>query len=325
MNIAIIGCGLIGAKRAESLPSDVHLVGCFDVVSKVCEEFALKFQTTAYDSLNEILDIQKLDAIVVSTKHDSLSKISIAGLQKGLHVFVEKPGAINYSELLKMSEIATSKKLKLHIGYNHQYHPGIQKARSLVTNEEIGPLMFIRGRYGHGGRIGYEKEWRADKAQSGGGELIDQGTHLIEIAISLLGDLELDYCATPTYFWNMPVEDNAFISAINRLGAIAFLHASCTEWKNLFSLEIYGKKGKIEVNGLGRSYGVETVTFHKMLDEMGPPQSESWSFDSPDSSWSLELDEFLFDIINGTNKSNNVSSSLSVLKLVKEIYERTGR
>jgi len=325
VNIAIIGCGVIGGKRAELLPNNVRLIGCFDILPKVSQEFALKFQTTAFDSLDQILKIQNLDAVVVSTKHDSLSKISIAALQKGLHVFVEKPGAIRYLELLKMSEIATSNNLKLHIGYNHQYHPGIQKAHSLIANGEIGPLMFIRARYGHGGRIGYEKEWRADKAQSGGGELIDQGTHLIEIAISLLGEIELDYCATPTYFWNMRVEDNAFISAKNKSGAIAFLHASCTEWKNLFSLEIYGKKGKIDVNGLGRSYGVETVTFHKMLNEMGPPQSESWNFDLPDSSWSLELDEFLSDVTNGTNRSNNVSSSLFVLKLVEEIYERTGR
>jgi predicted dehydrogenase len=323
MKIAIIGCGLIGSKRAESLPEHVSLVGCYDAKSEVCENFALKYQTRAFETLEKIFEIQNLDAVAISTQHDSLAKISIEALNRGLHVFVEKPGAIKPEDLIRMQEIAIAKNLILHIGYNHQYHPAIQKTHSLISNQEIGELMFIRARYGHGGRIGYEKEWRADKTKSGGGELIDQGTHLLEIAISLLGELKLDYCATPTYFWNMNVEDNVFISVKNNTGAIAFLHASCTEWKNTFSLEVYGKKGKIDVNGLGRSYGVETLTLHKMLPEMGPPVTTTWIFDEPDTSWSLELVEFFNDVKNDTNNANNLAPALNVLELVSEIYERT--
>ena len=325
MNIAIIGCGVIGGKRAELLPNNVRLIGCFDILPKVSQEFALKFQTTAFDSLDQILKIQNLDAVVVSTKHDSLSKISIAALQKGLHVFVEKPGAIRYLELLKMSEIATSNNLKLHIGYNHQYHPGIQKAHSLIANGEIGPLMFIRARYGHGGRIGYEKEWRADKAQSGGGELIDQGTHLIEIAISLLGEIELDYCATPTYFWNMRVEDNAFISAKNKSGAIAFLHASCTEWKNLFSFEIFGRDGKLQIDGLGGSYGVERLTLYKMLPQLGPPETSAWEYPMGDSSWALECREFFRDIQDGRESLPGLYDAAKALEIVREVCRKSNK
>jgi len=130
---------------------------------------------------------------------------------------------------------------------------------------------------------------RADKSKSGGGELIDQGTHLIDLSIGFLGKLQVDYAATPNFFWDMDVEDNVFMSLQNNSGNIAFLQASCTEWKNMFSLEIYGNTGKIEISGLGRSYGVETLTLHKMLPEMGPPISESWSFVEPDNSWALEM------------------------------------
>jgi hypothetical protein len=93
----------------------------------------------------------------------------------------------------------------------------------------------------------------------------------------------------------------------------------------MFSLEIYGKKGKLEISGLGRSYGVETLTFHKMLPEMGPPNSESWSYPELDDSWTIEIGEFIDDIKNGTTKSDNLDSSLEVLRVIGEIYSRTNR
>jgi predicted dehydrogenase len=123
----------------------------------------------------------------------------------------------------------------------------------------------------------------------------------------------------------MAVEDNVFMSLKNIEGNIAFLQASCTEWKNMFSLEIYGKMGKIEISGLGRSYGEETLTFHKMLPEMGPPVTETWSFPEPDDSWEIEMREFINDLQTGTNNSDNLESSLEVLRVIGEIYSRTNR
>jgi predicted dehydrogenase len=246
-------------------------------------------------------------------------------LNAGKHVFVEKPGAINYLKFKSICELANKNKLKVHIGYNHRYHPAVKKAFEIVNAGLIDKVMFLRGRYGHGGRLGYEKEWRADKLKSGGGELIDQGTHLIDLSIGFLGDLQIDYAATPNYFWDMMVEDNVFMALKNKAGSIAFLQASSTEWKNMFSLEIYGKTGKIEISGLGRSYGVETLTYHKMLPEMGPPISETWNFPEPDDSWSLEMSEFIKDIQLGTAKSDNTDSSQEVLRVIGEIYLRTGR
>jgi predicted dehydrogenase len=246
-------------------------------------------------------------------------------LNAGKHVFVEKPGAINHIEFEDICEVARKNELKVHVGYNHRYHPALRKASELFNEGWIGEVMFLRGRYGHGGRLGYEKEWRADKLKSGGGELIDQGTHLIDLSIGFLGKLQLDYAATPNYFWNMAVEDNVFMSLRNEGGRIAFLHASCTEWKNMFSLEIYGKKGKLEISGLGRSYGVETLTFHKMLPEMGLPISETWSYPEPDDSWEIELGEFINDIQIGSSKSDNLDSSLEVLRVIGDIYSRTSR
>jgi len=300
-------------------------MGCFDTNTSAAEVFATEFGTKTFTSVNELLAVGELDFVIVATRHDSLSPLAIATLNAGKHVFIEKPGALNHDEFLKIHEVANKNKLRVHIGYNHQYHPAISKAMQIFVEGLIGELMFLRGRYGHGGRLGYEKEWRADKLKSGGGELIDQGTHLIELSLAFLGDVQLDYAAVPNYFWDMPVEDNAFISLKNNAGNIAFLQASCTEWKNKFSMEVYGKAGKLEISGLGRSYGVETLTFHKMLPEMGPPVTQTWSFPEPDNSWALEMLDFIEDLRTGTRNSDNLDSSLEVLRVIGEIYSRTNR
>ncbi len=156
--------------------------------------------------------------------------------------------------------------------------------------------MFIRARYGHGGRIGYDREWRADPKLSGGGELIDQGVHLIDLAASFMGEFTTVDGHAATYFWDMPVDDNAFLSLRTAAGQTAWLQVSCTEWKNLFSFEIYFKRAKLHIEGLGGSYGLERLSYYKMLPEMGPPETVIYEFPRSDTSWALELDEFLEDI-----------------------------
>jgi predicted dehydrogenase len=325
MKAAVIGCGLIGKRRALAFPEFVELAGCFDEVLSVAESFATEFNIKSFTSLEELLQIEDLCFVVIATRHDSLHSLAITALDAGKHVFIEKPGAINRYEFERVWDAARRNGVKVHIGYNHRYHRALRKAFELSASGALGELMFLRGRYGHGGRLGYEKEWRADILKSGGGELIDQGSHLIDLSIRFLGNLKLDYAATPNYFWEMPVEDNVFMSLKNNEGGIAFLQASCTEWKNMFSLEIYGKTGKIEISGLGRSYGVETITLHRMLPEMGPPISETWNFPEPDNSWEVEMGEFVDDLKSGTSKSDNLDSSLEVLRLIGEIYLRTDR
>ena len=321
-NIAIIGCGLIGEKRARALVKNSNLTICFDSNSEKSKLFSEKYKCREAKSISQIVREKDVDVVIVATRHDSLANIALELINSRKHVFIEKPGALNskdFDKILKAKESFPD--TKIHIGYNHRFHKGISEALKIFQSGEIGQLMFLRARYGHGGRLGYEREWRASKDISGGGELIDQGSHLIELAIAFLGDINLNYAATPTYFWNMNVEDNAFVSLSNNNGNIAFLHASCTEWKNMFSLEVYCKFGKIEVTGLGGSYGLERLTLYKMLPEMGPPHTQNWEFPGEDESWELEIQEFLQDVENDTNLSNNLASSKKVLDIISEIYE----
>ena len=198
------------------------------------------------------------------------------------------------------------------------------KALELFRSGALGPMMFVRGRYGQGGRIGYDKEWRADPKLSGGGELIDQGVHLIDLAGIFLGEFTTVEGHAATYFWNMPVDDNAFLSLRNAAGQTAWLHVSCTEWKNLFSLEIYGRDAKLHWEGLGGSYGVERLTYYKMLPQMGPPETTIWEFPRGDESWKIEMAEFFEDIRLKRTPVPGLKEAKAALAVVESLYARAG-
>jgi predicted dehydrogenase len=262
-----------------------------------------------------------VDIVIVATTNDGLVEASLAAVHAGKHVLVEKPAARNTAEIDRLSAAAEHSGTLVRVGFNHRYHSSLIKARQLVDALELGELMFVRGRYGHGGRPGYEREWRADPALSGGGELIDQGVHLIDLSRWFLGDFVEVQGFAHTYFWDMPVEDNGFMLLRTDHNRAAFLHVSCTEWKNLFSLEIYGRTGKIHIEGLGGSYGLERLSFYKMLPEMGPPETIIWEYPRLDDSWAVEFSEFLEDIRLQRVPSASLSDARAALSVVEKIYK----
>jgi predicted dehydrogenase len=237
---------------------------------------------------------------------------------------VEKPAAIRVKELEQLETLAQKHGALVRVGYNHRYHPACLKALEIFQSGALGPILFLRGRYGQGGRIGYDKEWRADPKLSGGGELIDQGVHLIDLAGIFLGPFTQVDGHVATYFWKMPVDDNAFLSLRNAEGRTAWLHASCTEWKNLFSLEIYGRDGKLHWEGLGGSYGLERLSYYKMLPEMGPPETTIYEYPRGDASWKIEMTEFFEDIRLRRTPVPGLKEAKAALAVVEKIYARRG-
>jgi predicted dehydrogenase len=266
------------------------------------------------------LDDPAVDAVIVATLNNALAPITLRAISAGKHALVEKPAGISMAEIEGLMTLAAGKRVCVRVGYNHRFHPAVQKARELVDAGALGPLMFIRARYGHGGRLGYDREWRADPALSGGGELIDQGVHLIDLAGWFLGDFPRVEGHIGTYYWDMPVEDNAFLSLGTASGQTAWLHASCSEWKNLFSFEIYGRAGKLQIEGLGGSYGVERLTLYKMLPEMGPPETTNWEFPGEDDSWNLEMEAFLEDIRLKRTPVPGLREARTAMEVVEKVY-----
>ena len=189
-----------------------------------------------------------------------------------------------------------------------------------MQSQKYGQVQFIRARYGHGGRLGYEKEWRANKEISGGGELIDQGSHLLDLTQFLAGKTTLLFSDTPKIYWDMEVEDNAILYGELENNGRFLLHASWTEWKNLFSFEIFLKTAKIEVSGLGGSYGDETIIIHHMESGLGIPIRKSEVFAGSDDSWKLELDDVVSAIQGNPTIGAAGSNALETLNKISMAY-----
>jgi predicted dehydrogenase len=274
--------------------------------------------------LEAVLGDSEVDVVMVAAANAALASLTLRAVRAGKHVLVEKPGGIRSRQLAEIESAAAGARALVRIGYNHRFHPGFRKAYKLVRQEDLGDVMFIRGRYGHGGRVGYDREWRMDPAQGGGGELIDQGVHLIDLAASFLGEFVTVDGHAATYFWNSQVDDNAFLSLRTARGQTAWLQVSCTEWKNLFSFEIYFKRTKLHIEGLGGSYGLERLYYYKMLPEMGPPETVIYEFPRGDTSWALEIAEFLEDIRLNRTPVPGLKEGRKTLEIVEAIYRKSG-
>jgi len=325
LGVAIIGCGLIGTKRARAM-GDCRVRVCCDARLERAEALAARFSgAEASVDWRAAAAHEDVDIVVVATTHDALAAVAEAAAAAGKHVLIEKPGARRAAELEPVRREAGRTGARVRVGFNHRYHRAMQEARRIFLSGALGEMMYVRGRYGHGGRLGYEREWRADPAASGGGELLDQGVHLIDLARWFLGDFERVQGHIATYFWNMPVEDNAFLILTTAGGQAAFLHATWTEWKNLFSLEICGRQAKLEISGLGGSYGVERLAFYRMTPEMGPPETTIREYPMTDHSWDAEFADFLDDIRLGRDPVPGIRDAQAALGVIEKVYREAGR
>lgn len=316
--ILLLGCGFIGVKRLQSLPPGVRVVGVADLDAGRAGSLGRELGVPAHSDPDALMLSTPPGAlVVVATTHDALAASAANAISAGHHVLVEKPGACNAAEFAPVVEAAKAAGRELRVGYNHRFHPSFVQIRSQLAEADPGPLLNIRARYGHGGRVGYDKEWRADP-ERGGGELLDQGSHLLDLSRTFATDLQLVFAELSTQFWDMRVEDNAWLALRSPAGAFAWLHATWTEWKNLFSFEITWRTAKAEVTGLGGSYGAERLVWHQMLPEMGPPQSTEWIFDGPDLSWGLEMVDVLDACAGLGCRGASADDGLAVLRLVEE-------
>jgi predicted dehydrogenase len=323
MRIAIVGCGLIGNKRAAALTDEHQLVACADVELGRAQALAGRYAGCAAEQDWRKVLRDDVDAVIVSTTNDMLAPVTLAAIEAGKHVLVEKPAARSAAELVPVIAAQKSAGVIVKVGFNLRFHPALVRTRQLIDDGAIGPLMYLRGRYGHGGRLGMEKEWRGNPEIAGGGEMLDQGIHLVDLARWFLGDFADVTGQVARFFWNWPVEDNGFALLKTAAGQIAWLHASCTEWKNIFSLEIFGQTGKLQIDGLGGSYGPERLTHYQMLPQMGPPNVNEYSFPPEDLSWREEFIHFAQCIREQRPPLSTLSDAQAAVAIVETLYRNS--
>jgi predicted dehydrogenase len=325
LRVGVLGCGQIGVKRARALAPQDTLVGCCDLSAAAAVELASQHGARACPTPEELLSLGA-DVVIVAAVHDQLAGLAEEALAAGAHVLVEKPAGISSAQIDRLMACQSASGRLVKVGFNHRFHPGIARAAAEVHSGRHGDLMHVRARYGHGGRPGYDREWRADPARSGGGELIDQGMHLLDISNWLAGPLPLHSALLRTQFWDAEVEDNAALllgeAGVHR-APWATLHVSWTEWKNLFSLEIYCHVAKLQVDGLVRSYGPQRLRIYTMGPELGPPALEEIRYPPEDRSWTAEWEHFAEAIVaaDGRPLLGDLRSARDAWEQVEAAYE----
>jgi predicted dehydrogenase len=348
VRVALIGCGVMGRKRALALcdfPDD-ELVVVADVDRHRASQLATEMTCFATTDWEEAVARADIEIVIVATTHDWLTAVTLAALRLGKHVLVEKPMGRTPAEAEQICSAVETAGLIVKVGFNHRHHPAIRMAHELCQAGVIGDILFARCRYGHGGRPGYGKEWRANLAIAGGGELLDQGIHAIDLFRWFIGEFSEAAGFTASYFWTNPsslvsegaagphhnpgaaaVEDNAFALFRTSHGQVASLHASWTQWKNQFSFEVFGTTGYLLVEGLGGSYGLERLTVGRQPAEGGPPSEDRHEFPGPDQSWNQEWRDFIAAIREGHQPLTTGQDGLRALRMVHAVYDsaRSGR
>lgn len=327
IKVGLVGLGKMGKIHGREILKHplTELVNGADTDTSKFNDFP---DIECCQNINDVIQ-SDVDAIFVCTPNKYTPDIVIAALDAGKHVFSEKPPG-RYVEDIE-SIIAAEKRnpdLKLMFGFNHRFHAGIQEAKRIIDSGRLGRILWMRGIYGKCGGNRFEDEWRSSKDVCGGGILLDQGIHMLDLFRLFCGDFVEVKSMVNTAYWNIDVEDNAFAILRDSEGRTAMLHSSSTQWKHRFNLEIYASEGYLSVNGIlssTRSYGDETITVaRKQFDNgfaMGKPREEVIYFDT-DPSWELELAEFV-KAIQSDEPVVHCSShdALKAMELVYAIYK----
>ncbi len=328
IRIGIIGFGIVGQKRFKLLREHPS----YEVVA-ICEPAELselkEISLPVYRNYEEIFN-NSLDAVVVSTPNNVSSEIVVSGLRKGLHVFCEKPPGRNLSEIQAVvDEEQKHPSLKLKYGFNHRYHEAIKEAKSIIDSKRLGYVLSLKGIYGKSGGKNFDNIWRTKRNIAGGGILLDQGIHMLDIFRYFCGDFTEYYSFVQNNFWNHDVEDNVFAIMKNSKDQVAMIHSSATLWKHTFSMDITLSEGYLKLYGIlsgTMSYGRESliIGYRQFEDEtkaFGNPREEIIYFDR-DNSWKEELDDFAECILEDKPvEAGNSSDALRSIEMVYSIYK----
>lgn len=330
LKVAIIGCGYMGEIRRRVIERNLglELIGILDIDASAREKIK---DCSTFDSFENLIK-EDINVIFVCTPNLYSPQYCIESLKRGKHVFCEKPPGRNIEDITNIIKAEReSDNCKLMFGFNHRFHPGIMRAKVIVDSGKLGRIVNIRGLYGKSGGIHFRNSWRNDKNISGGGILLDQGIHMLDLFRYFCGDFEFVKCILNNSFWNFDVEDNAFVILQNTKGQMAFFHSSATMWKHTFRIDITLGNGYMIIEGLlskTGSYGREQITigkrqFEDEAEALGNPSEEVTYFDR-DLSWDLEVEEFV-KCINQDKPVTNSSSedALRVMEIIEKAYKDT--
>jgi predicted dehydrogenase len=324
LGVALIGAGNVGRIRARVIQASAHsrIRTVADIDAAQAYNLASSIAADATTDWRAAVQSSDIDLVVVSTPTKFHTEPTILALQAGKHVLCEKPLARSAAESGEACEIAERRRLVLKTGFNYRYMKHVRKSKELIDAGLIGPLYFLRCRFGHGGRPGYEQHWCTDRDLSGGGVLLEQGIHILDLVRHFLGDPVEVLAQTSRYFWNFSeVEDNCFLLLKTAEGATAQIHVSWTQWVNIFSLELSGRNGYLHLSGRDGHYGPQKLIWGKRQANHSRPEEQVFEFSSPDDSWVCEWEDFVDAVQTGRRPMSGARDSMRTLELVEAAYQ----
>jgi len=327
IKIAIIGYGVVGKRRKFFIDQNPNLKTICVSDIQFDGEGELADGVKYYNDYNKVFN-HDLDLVFVSLPNYLSALVTGLSLEKNCHVFCEKPPARTVEEVLDV--IKCNEKfphLKLKYGFNHRYHDSVRKAMAIIKSKELGEVVSFRGVYGKSSIVPFESGWRAEKKYAGGGILLDQGIHMLDLVRYFSQDYYNEiHSFVNNDYWGHDIEDNAYILMRNKAGQVASLHSTATQWQHRFRLEIILNEGLLELQGIlsgSKSYGSETlkVIERSKVKSSGSQEEKIYTFLS-DNSWKDEIDEFANCIINDEPVTNGTSyDALQVMKMIFNVYK----
>ena len=320
--VGIIGYGKMGQIRHQVISAfeDVQVQSIYD--PEIVDTEIEKAQNS-----DQIIENPEIDAVFTCTPNYLNKPLTIQSLKAGKHVFCEKPPAFTAKDIEEIRAVEKESGKVLMYGFNHRHHASIKYMKKLVDDKEFGKILWMRGRYGKSVDETFFDNWRAKKELAGGGILIDQGIHMLDLFLHLGGNFDNVHASVSNLYWNLSVEDNVFATLENtKTGLAASLHSTMTQWRHLVSLEVFLEKGYLVLNGLKTSsnaYGEEILTIAK---NRSTAPAATWKDEKnityhTDESWESELTEFFSAIkSNREVKLGNSSDALKLMKIVDKIY-----
>ena len=320
--VGIIGYGKMGQIRHQVISAfeDVQVQSIYD--PEIIDTEIEKAQNS-----DQIIENPEIDAVFTCTPNYLNKPLTIQSLKAGKHVFCEKPPAFTAKDIEEIRAVEKESGKVLMYGFNHRHHASIKYMKKLVDDKEFGKILWMRGRYGKSVDETFYDNWRAKKELAGGGILIDQGIHMLDLFLHLGGNFDNVHASVSNLYWNLSVEDNVFVTLENtKTGLAASLHSTMTQWRHLVSLEVFLEKGYLVLNGLKTSsnaYGEEILTIAK---NRSTAPAATWKDEKnityhTDESWESELTEFFSAIkSNREVKLGNSSDALKLMKIVDKIY-----
>jgi predicted dehydrogenase len=328
LSVAIVGAGRIGQVRAGVVRRSHNsiLTAVADTDRARAEKLAEGTSAEVSLDWRSVVGRKDVDAVVVSTPTKFHADITVAALRAGKHVLCEKPLGRNMDEAQRMFDAACAADRVLKTGFNYRHMGHVRKAKELLDAQVLGPLHFLRCRYGHGGRPGYEREWCTDGDLSGGGVLLEQGIHIFDLVRHFLGEPSQLIAQTQRFYWDFPaVEDNGFCMIQTSSGQVAHIHVSWTQWVNIFELEVFGRDGYLRLEGRDGHYGPQRLTWGTRQPDHGRPAEEIFQFATPDDSWTREWNEFHTAIEEAKELTGSASDGLRAQQLIEAAYQSASR